>query len=131
MIRTGARSLPTIRNFFRGDMLRGVNHAQRAILAWRRIQDDPVSITLYRDETPLASQTVRIQWRVSLTENQTDRAEGVEREVIIFGVKDHPTVADTDIQDGDLFKKDGVSYEIEDVAMYPGEIQARGVKYSG
>ena len=49
-----------------------------------------------------------------------------KREVIIFGVKGHPSddVSDTDIQRGDQFSVDGRGFKIVDVIAVLGGIQA-------
>jgi len=41
------------------------------------------------------------------------------------GVKDHPTVTDTDIQRGDTFALNGINYRVVDLVFVPGEVQAR------
>lgn len=52
--------------------------------------------------------------------------------LIIFGVKDHPTQADTDIADDDQFRlvSGGPIYRVKDVIALPGEIQAKAVRVS-
>lgn len=109
--------------------LTGNTHApvanERAGLAWRRIQDKPTVITVNRDGVTLPAQTVRIEY------NETERvvtgeANGTSssRDVILFGVKNHPTVADTDLKYGDRFAYNGQMFHVVFVITSIGEIQA-------
>lgn len=102
--------------------------SERAVLEWRRISDRPSSIELTRGagqtSVKLAAQTVRIEsdntatWRDGALVTQ-----GVQK-VVVFGVKDHPTITDTDIQRSDRFSIDGVIYEVISIMTPPGEVQA-------
>lgn len=114
-------------NWLGSSTQRGTPTATLAAGAWNRIQDKPTSITVYRGATPQAAQTVRLEFDLTVTENQSDMAQASVWELVIFGVVDHPddAVTDTDLQNGDRFVHDGDTYEIMDVVAYPGEIQAR------
>lgn len=99
--------------------------SQRAVYAWRRIQDKPTVITINREGVTLPAQTVRIEY------NETERvmtgeANGTSssRDVILFGVKNHPTVADTDLKYGDRFAHNGQMFKVIFVITSIGEIQA-------
>jgi hypothetical protein len=103
-----------------------INQTRRAQAAWRRIQRNPTEVTVRRNETDLAAQCVRIVGETS------DRAEAMtiptsttKRYANVFGVKDHPTVSDTDLQRGDIFLFDGARYRIVSVQYRPGEVHAR------
>lgn len=109
--------------------LSGNTHApvanERAGLAWRRIQDKPTSITVNREGVALPVQVVRIEY------NETERvvtgeANGTSssRDVIVFGVKNYPTVADTDLKYGDRFAYNGQMFHVVFVITSIGEIQA-------
>lgn len=102
----------------------------RAVAAWNRIQDKPSSIVIYRNEAALAAQTIRIEYESIANEKQTNVAESSERELILFGVKGHPTATDTDLENGDLFVYQSQQYKIEDVVTYPGEVQAKAKRYT-
>jgi hypothetical protein len=105
------------------------NAAAIASDAWVRINDKPSSISILRNDTlPLmAAQTVRIE-RGAIGDTASGGAgETMITGVNIFGVRDHQTVADTDIQRGDTFDLDGVLYQVTNVNLtLPGEIQASG-----
>lgn len=100
-----------------------IDPAARAVDAWKRISDKPSSITTKRVGEP---QTVRIELDNYGTESSGDNAAGRSsiRKGIIFGVRDHPTVDDTDIQRDDRFALDGIQYKVIDIVLTLGEIQA-------
>lgn len=99
--------------------------SERAVDAWRRINDKPTSITVNRDGTTLSAQTVRIEYSES-ERIVTGEANGMSaiRDVVIFGVKGHPTVANTDLKYGDLFTYDGQIFQVLFPISTIGEIQA-------
>lgn len=101
------------------------NTTQRAVDAWNRIQDKPVTITVIRGDTTLPIQTVRIEYSES-ERVITGEANGMSavRDVIVFGVKNHPSVANTNLQYGDMFSYDGQIFKIVFVMSTIGEIQA-------
>lgn len=96
----------------------------RAADAWRRIQDKPTSIVLKRSTTLLDAQTVRIEFSSGATEQQTANSVPGFLNVTIFGVKDHPTISDTDIQRGDRVVLGNTEYEVVGVIASIGEVQA-------
>ena len=100
--------------------------ADRAQLAWSRIQRDPTSIQLKRGSDPvMAAQTVRIEYSTAsgtMEESPPGIAQG--RIATVFGIKDHPTEDDTDIETGDRFGYGGAQFRVTFVATYPGEVQA-------
>ena len=110
-----------------------IDEGTRAAAAWNRIQDRPTSVTLYRSGSALGAQTVRIEYSEASTSSERQGVAGQpsERQVIIFGVQDHPTVSDTNIQRGDLLKFEGATYKIVDVINLPGEIQAYTERLQG
>ncbi len=109
--------------------LTGNTHApvgsERAVLAWRRIQDKPTSITINRDGVTHPAQTVRIEYNETgrVIMGEANSASAV-RDVILFGVKNHPTVADTNLQYGDRFAYNGQIFKVVFVITTIGEIQA-------
>lgn len=73
------------------------------------------SITIVRDGSPLAAQTVRLETLASQRMVQT--AGGVTHQIdgYLLGYLNHPTVADTDIESGDRFRAAGRDYEVIEV----------------
>jgi hypothetical protein len=105
----------------------------RAVEAWGRIDEQPTTITIRRGTASggsltLDAQTVRIEFGDSAREDLVVRrglniAPGVQR-AVVFGVRNHPTVSDTDIQRGDRFVIDATEFEVIAVIRAPGEAQA-------
>lgn len=105
-----------------------ISETARAASAWRRILDRPTVITT-RDH---GDQTVRIEYDDTADEENdmpigSQRSNGLQR-VVVFGVRNHPTVPDTILHRKDRFgieEQDAlVSYEVISVIYAPGEIQA-------
>jgi hypothetical protein len=104
-----------------------VNTTLRAVAAWERIQDRATSITVYRGSPASAqdAQTVRVEWdneRARLV--TTDAGTASQRRGVIFGVRNHPTAADTDLQKDDRIRLDDGDYRVIGVIEPPGEVQA-------
>jgi hypothetical protein len=98
--------------------------ANRAALAWRRISEKPYSIVIKRGTTTLSAQTVRLE--SSSSSNRAGTAGTVAvREVVVFGVKGHATVTDTNIRRADRFVYGGEEYQVNDLVLTLGEVQAR------
>lgn len=121
---------------WRGNSRRVISNivpAERAVDAWRRIERDPTQITLVRKGAAQPAQTVRLVMGTETKERQGTVGDGVRRVGVIFGVRDHATVADTDIRAEDRFalnvgSEDAprwVQYIVLDVDYRPGEVQAR------
>jgi hypothetical protein len=94
----------------------------RAVMAWRRIQDKPTSITIIRLAT---AQTVRVEYGETGSEQTAAPGTGTRRNLTIFGIRDHPTETDTNIKAGDRFVLDNQEYRVLDIVKTIGEIQAR------
>jgi hypothetical protein len=73
--------------------------------------------------TTLAAQTVRVE--VDNTASPAESAAGVapRRRVIVYGVRNHPTLTDTDIREGYRFVLDNDVLRCVDVIITLGEIQ--------
>jgi hypothetical protein len=100
----------------------------RALDAWQRIQEQPTTILIRRGGETLAAQTVRIEMGDSAREDLDVRRglnvmPGVQR-AVVFGVRKHPTVRDTDVQRGDRFVVGATEYEVIAVTEAAGEVQA-------
>lgn len=107
------------------DLTPMLSASDRAVLAWRRINDKPSSIVVKRDGTVLPPQTVRLEYSES-EHHSIGEAGGVSvvRKVIVFGIANHPTLPDTDLQYGDRFAVDGVVFHVQMVMPTLGELQA-------
>lgn len=121
--------MPRLDSWLNNDPLRPPTAAQRAVDAWRRIQDRPTSITLIRLGT---AQTFRVEFFSGSTRQEGEAATADVRYCTLFGVSDHPNVSvlDSNIQTGDQFALDGDRYQVLDVVAYPGEVQARCMRQS-
>lgn len=99
----------------------------RAVDAWARIQGKPTAIVVVRGKnTTLAAQTVRLEASSNPTEVKGEGDGSSARlDVVVFGVKGHPTVANTDLKRDDRFAVAGVQYKVVHVVEQTGEIQAQ------
>lgn len=103
----------------------GVAAATKAVQEWRRISAKPTSVTLMRGAANIAAQTVRIEFRATQPGEPVGGAgTAAVLRATVFGVKDHPTVAATNIRKGDRFLVGDAEYRVIDVAEYPGGVQA-------
>lgn len=102
-----------------------INEVDRAISAWRMISRKPTPITLNRrDGTVVASQNVRIEYEQRQIERQGMLTTSERNKVTVFGVRNHPLVDDTDIQEGDEFVYQQSTYVVMSLSWYSGEVQA-------
>lgn len=103
-----------------------VDVSARASRAWARIQDRASAITLVRNQVALAAQTVRIEPTDQRAVRESTGAAGVSarQTLVVFGVRDHATETDTDIERDDRFAYDGKFYRVAHVNLFPGEVQA-------
>lgn len=86
----------------------------------RLIAEQATSITVERKvngvKSTLAAQTVRLDYMSdSPAESFTDTASLAALGVVVLGYKNHPTIADTDLQRGDRFFTGGRLYEVVEV----------------
>lgn len=100
--------------------------ADRAVAAWRRILDKPTVITIVREATALAEQTVRLEFTSSTIGSEYEGGAGASghQTAIVFGIKGHPGEDDTNIQRDDLFTVDGRHFRVVSTIKTIGEIQA-------
>lgn len=96
----------------------------KAVLAWRRILRFPTEIEIDRNGTYLAAQTVRIEHNIRVREDNKDLTATGVAVAMVFGVKGHPTIPDTDIQARDLFYFENTMFEVTTIIPLEGEIQA-------
>lgn len=101
-----------------------IDESERAERVWRLIQRRPSSVVLVRGNTALAAQTVRLEYSNTINEASGGAGSSAVQRCVVFGVKNHPTADDTDIQRGDVFARDGVRYRVVGLVDAPGEVQA-------
>ena len=107
------------------------DESQRAVSAWSLIQRSPTEITLKRLGT---AQTVRVEYSNTERELVGSSAGAVKRDVVVFGVRNHPGVpdgagglspiADTDIRRDDQFALNGQLFKVVDMVFVLGGLQA-------
>lgn len=113
-------------DLWQGSSIAALDPTSRAIATWRLIGRYPTQLVVVREgSADLAAQTVRIEVDNTLraVRGQSD-TETERREALVFGVADHPTVPDTDLQQGDRFALAGQVYRVRDVVRVPGGLQA-------
>lgn len=97
---------------------------QRAAAAWRRINDKPSSVAF---RTPagatLSAQTVRIEPDSAAGMATSEAGAGQVRKAVVFGVRNHATIADTVLDGGYRFVLDGDEYRCVGILKTLGEIQ--------
>lgn len=98
----------------------------RADAAWSRIQAKPSSVVIARGaSTTLAAQMVRLEYSTQMPSEPSGSAGMSSKQtVILFGVRGHATVADTNVVRGDRFAVSGVQYRVVAVVPTLGEVQA-------
>lgn len=100
----------------------------RAAQAWLRISDRPSSIVIERGSGSgrqvLSAQTVRVEYDNSARRSDQQMTTSMISTAVVFGVRDHATVADTDIRRSDRFTVGSSKYEVIAILTPPGEVQA-------
>lgn len=118
--------MPNFDNLFVSNRIGRPNATRRAIAAWNRILDKPSVIRVVGSST---DQTVRIEFDNSQARAvKGTAAEADVRSLVIFGVNGHPEVADTELTTGDQIIYNDEEYEIRDVIVTIGELQANGYR---
>ena len=102
---------------------------ERAERAWQRIQERPAAIIIVRGKsTVLDPQTVRVEYMsAQRAKRGEDDSESSTRDIYVFGIQSHETLTDTDIKRGDRFTFNDQIWQVDSIAYYPGQIQAKGV----
>lgn len=100
---------------------------KRAAHAWRRLHDKfqpPTSVTFKTAAgATLAAQTVRVESDNTATASESAAGAAAKRKVIVFGIRNHATLTDTDIKEGYRFVLDNDEYRCVDTIITLGEIQ--------
>lgn len=103
---------------------RTLREQERAADAWKRINEKPLSIVLRTAAgVNRAAQTVRVESDNSATPSESAAGSAAKRKVIIFGVRNHATVTDTAMAEGDRFNYLNDQYICTDTILQTGEIQ--------
>lgn len=107
-----------------------VSRVGRSEAAWARIQDKPTSIVLVRrvgsTSVSTPAQTVRLEPYTTRTGGEVAGAAGQsgDQDVIVFGVRGHGTVTNTDIRRDDRFTYEGKQYRVVSINTFPNSVQA-------
>lgn len=102
-----------------------VDESRFADHAWRLIQRKPDSIIIRRGATVLAAQTVAVEMSNAQVEREGQGDSLIAlRDAVVFGIRNHATLPDTDIKRDDLFEHDGQDYRVMDLVLTMGGIQA-------
>lgn len=102
----------------------------RAVRAWSRILEKPSEIEVVRVNPvtlvrTVHTVTVRLEFDNEGDEYATVGNTGVNQmqECVIFGIQDHPTLPDTNLQRDDTFYYAGGNFRVVMVAPTLGELQ--------
>lgn len=97
---------------------------ERAALAYARILDKPSSVAFKTPAgTVLTAQTVRLESDNSASQSESEAGRAPRRKLIIFGVRNHATVTDTNMAEGYRFVSGGDEYKVVDIIETLGEVQ--------
>lgn len=106
---------------------RATREQRRAAHADRRVNDkwEITTTVAFKNVagTTLAAQEVRIESNNSATPAESVAGNAPKRKVIVYGVRDHATLADIDIKEGYRFVLHDDEYRCVDIILNPGEIQ--------
>ena len=111
-----------------------IDPATRSSLALSRINDNPAvkqDILITRDggSTFENAQSVRVELlgepsEIAITD-ANNNARTIRIDCVVFGIRNHATLDDTDIRKDDEFGISGIRYRVLDTQLFAGEIQAR------
>lgn len=105
-------------------MIAATRASQRAIEAWKRINEKPTSIAFKPPSgAPLAAQTIRLEYDNRSSVASSAAGAAPQMHLIVFGIKSHPTVAATIMEEGFRFVYLKDEYRIQDVIETLGERQ--------
>jgi hypothetical protein len=98
--------------------------ALRAAAAWHRIQDKPSSIAFKPvSGATLSAQTIRVESDSNASPSVSAAGAAPRRRVVIFGIRNHATLANTNLAEGYRFVYLNDEYRIVDIILTLGEIQ--------
>jgi hypothetical protein len=116
--------MPNFDTWLASGDLRPATAAQRAVMAWQRIQDRSTSVVLKRNNVAQSAQTMRVELGTGAGEGGGENATPGRMSAVLFGVRSHPTVTDTSIQRGDRVVINNFEFEVVGLVYPPGEVQA-------
>lgn len=97
----------------------------RAALAWRRIGHKSESVQFRTPAgTTLPPQVVRVEHDSGAGTATSEAGAGQVRKAVIFGIKGHATLPDTDIKEGYRCVLGGAEYRCVGTLLTIGEVQA-------
>lgn len=98
----------------------------RAVDVATLIQDHPTSVAFKRGSTEMSAQTVFVTRKSTAASDVSGPAASVaEADLVLFGVQNHATLDDLDVQRGDVFKLWGTVWRVDLVVEHlPGVIEA-------
>lgn len=104
--------------------------ATRAVDAWNAIQDDPQSITfLDSDGATVAVQTLRVEYDDTTRPFLGSSGIANLRYITLFGVRNHPTVANSVVERGWRFWLGAYEYTTLDPIESDWDVQIRAQRY--
>lgn len=101
-----------------------IDSRSRAEDAWDRIMMQPTDLVVRRQSSNLPVQVVRVEIDNTHTEIMGNGGATGKQGAVVFGVRNHPTVPDTDIQRDDVFAYEGMRFRVVSVMRLPGQVQA-------
>lgn len=103
----------------------------RARDVWRAILGKPFSVEFRTPQgIDLPVQIIRVEYEAFSREELSDSGDGAMRRLSLFGIRNHPTVPDTIMEQGFRLVYENREYTVADKIIMPGEIQARGFAIS-
>lgn len=105
-----------------GESTHVIDAAERAVLALRRIMAFPTTIMIAR--VGVGAQIVRLEYNNIAQETDANLSAPGVASAIVFGIRNHPSLPDTDLVRGDRFRYLNTMFEVISVTYVPGEIQA-------
>lgn len=111
--------------------MKPIDEAARAERAWSKILRKPSQVLFERagvitDDAPmtgpttLPAQTVRVVKESRPREVRGEAGEGIQLQCVVYGIRNHATLPDTDMERGDTFELDGDHYVCDYVNLVPG-----------
>jgi hypothetical protein len=103
---------------------RTLREQERAADAWKRIGEKPQSVAFKNAAgTTLAAQTVRVEVDNRASDSISAAGAAPKMKAIVFGIRGHATLANTDIKEGYRFVYGNDEYRCIDIILQTGEIQ--------
>lgn len=100
---------------------------RRAAHTWRRLNDkeQPVTSVAFKNAsgTILAAQTVRVEWDNRASMVSSAAGSSAKMNLVVYGIRNHPTLPTTDIKEGYRFVLNGDEYRCSEVIETLGERQ--------